>query len=122
MKAPADNRNTDLPRAELYHAAPRSSWRRHRAAIRDRRARQRLPDNMPQSITVTDLQGRWVAYVPLRVVARLSCLSGLRSRLPKIEVLLSRKIERKALECQAAQEIVPRPEDDFTAQKISYRN
>jgi hypothetical protein len=25
------------------------------------------PDNMPQAITVTDAQGRWAAYVPLRV-------------------------------------------------------
>src|SRR5258708_13704215 len=25
------------------------------------------PDNMPQTITVTDAQGRWVVYVPLRV-------------------------------------------------------
>jgi hypothetical protein len=25
------------------------------------------PDNMPQAITVTDAQGRWVVYVPLRV-------------------------------------------------------
>jgi hypothetical protein len=25
------------------------------------------PDNMPQAITVTDAQGRWAVYVPLRV-------------------------------------------------------
>jgi hypothetical protein len=25
------------------------------------------PDNMPQVITVTDAQGRWAVYVPLRV-------------------------------------------------------
>ena len=24
------------------------------------------PDNMPQAITVTDAQGRWAVYVPLR--------------------------------------------------------
>jgi hypothetical protein len=25
------------------------------------------PDNMPQAITVTDAQGRWAVYMPLRV-------------------------------------------------------
>jgi hypothetical protein len=25
------------------------------------------PDNMPQAITVTDAQGRWAVYVPVRV-------------------------------------------------------
>jgi len=26
-----------------------------------------FPDNMPQAITMTDAQGRWAVYVPLRV-------------------------------------------------------
>jgi hypothetical protein len=29
------------------------------------------PDNMPQSITVTDRQGRWAVYVPLRVGGKI---------------------------------------------------
>src|SRR5712664_735317 len=34
--------NTDVPRTDLYHAAAGSSWRRHRAAVRDGRTRRRL--------------------------------------------------------------------------------
>jgi hypothetical protein len=30
-----------------------------------------VPDNMPQAITVTDLQGRWAVYVPLRVNGKI---------------------------------------------------
>jgi hypothetical protein len=30
-----------------------------------------LPDNMPQAITVTDAQGRWAVYVPLRVGGKI---------------------------------------------------
>ena len=29
------------------------------------------PDNMPQAITVTDAQGRWAVYVPLRVNGKI---------------------------------------------------
>jgi hypothetical protein len=29
------------------------------------------PDNMPQAITVTDAQGRWAVYVPLRVSGKI---------------------------------------------------
>jgi hypothetical protein len=29
------------------------------------------PDNMPQAITLTDAQGRWVIYVPLRVGGKI---------------------------------------------------
>jgi hypothetical protein len=29
------------------------------------------PDNMPQAITVTDVQGRWAVYVPLRVNGKI---------------------------------------------------
>jgi hypothetical protein len=29
------------------------------------------PDNMPQAITVTDAQGRWAVYVPLRVGGKI---------------------------------------------------
>jgi hypothetical protein len=29
------------------------------------------PDNMPQTITVTDAQGRWAVYVPLRVGGKI---------------------------------------------------
>jgi hypothetical protein len=29
------------------------------------------PDNMPQAITVTDAQGRWAIYVPLRVNGKI---------------------------------------------------
>jgi hypothetical protein len=29
------------------------------------------PDNMPQATTVTDAQGRWAAYVPLRVGGKI---------------------------------------------------
>ena len=39
MKATAHERNTDIQRADLYHAAAGPSRQRHRAAIRDRRAR-----------------------------------------------------------------------------------
>jgi len=28
-------------------------------------------DNMPQAITVTDAQGRWAVYVPLRVGGKI---------------------------------------------------
>jgi hypothetical protein len=28
-------------------------------------------DNMPQAITVTDAQGRWAVYVPLRVNGKI---------------------------------------------------
>jgi len=30
------------------------------------------PDNMPQAITVTDAQGRWAVYVPLRVGGKIA--------------------------------------------------
>ncbi len=29
------------------------------------------PDNMPKAITVTDAQGRWAVYVPLRVGGKI---------------------------------------------------
>ena len=29
------------------------------------------PDNMPQTITVTDAQGRWAMYMPLRVGGKI---------------------------------------------------
>ena len=29
------------------------------------------PDNMPQAVTVTDAQGRWAIYVPLRVGGKI---------------------------------------------------
>jgi hypothetical protein len=29
------------------------------------------PDNMPQAITVTDAQGRWALYAPLRVNGKI---------------------------------------------------
>jgi len=29
------------------------------------------PDNMPQTITVTDAQGRWAVYMPLRVGGKI---------------------------------------------------
>ena len=29
------------------------------------------PDNMPPAITVTDAQGRWAVYVPLRVGGKI---------------------------------------------------
>jgi hypothetical protein len=29
------------------------------------------PDNMPQAITMTDAQGRWAVYVPLRVGGKI---------------------------------------------------
>jgi len=29
------------------------------------------PDDMPQAITVTDAQGRWAVYVPLRVNGKI---------------------------------------------------
>ena len=29
------------------------------------------PDNMPQTITVTDVQGRWAVYVPLRIGGKI---------------------------------------------------
>lgn len=29
------------------------------------------PDNMPQTITVTDSQGRWAVYVPLRIDGKI---------------------------------------------------
>jgi hypothetical protein len=29
------------------------------------------PDNMPQAITVTDAEGRWAVYVPLRVGGKI---------------------------------------------------
>jgi hypothetical protein len=29
------------------------------------------PDTMPQAITVTDAQGRWAVYVPLRVGGKI---------------------------------------------------
>src|SRR5437660_5796420 len=41
MKATPHERNTDVPRTDLYHAAARSPRRRHRAAIRDRQAQRR---------------------------------------------------------------------------------
>jgi hypothetical protein len=30
-----------------------------------------VPDNMPQAITVTDAQGRWAVYVPLRIGGKI---------------------------------------------------
>src|SRR5262249_48102481 len=50
-----------------HQAATRSPRRRHWPAVRDRRARRGLSRHMPQAITVTDAQGRWAVYVPLRV-------------------------------------------------------
>jgi hypothetical protein len=65
----AHERNTEVPRADLHHAPAGPSRGRRRAAIQDRRARR--PDNMPQVITVTDAEGRWAVYVPLRIGGKI---------------------------------------------------
>jgi hypothetical protein len=39
--------------------------------IRDWRNGGSYPDNMPQAITVTDAQGRWAVYVPIRVNGKI---------------------------------------------------
>ncbi|HLQ64067.1 MAG TPA: hypothetical protein VK201_05105 [bacterium] len=30
-----------------------------------------IPDSMPQAITVTDVEGRWAVYVPVRVNGKI---------------------------------------------------
>jgi len=47
-----------------HHSGPHTPPSLQRAR---RIARQQYPNNMPQVITVTDAQGRWAVYVPLRV-------------------------------------------------------
>ena len=54
-----------------YTMRPQDSSRRRRwDAIRDRNGGD-YPDNMPQAITVIDIQGRWAVYLPLRVGGKI---------------------------------------------------
>jgi hypothetical protein len=55
----------------VYHASPGPSWRWHRAAVETGEHGGDYPDSMPQAITVTDAQGRWAVYVPLRVGGKI---------------------------------------------------
>jgi len=60
--------DTEGPR-NLTVRPPDSSWRRDRAAIRDRRAWGDY--NYPEAITMTDAKGRWAVYAPLRVGGKI---------------------------------------------------
>ena len=70
-KATAHEFNTDIPRADLHDAAPGPSRRLHRMRFETGEHGGDYPDNMPQAITVTDAQGRWAVYVPLRVGGKI---------------------------------------------------
>jgi hypothetical protein len=67
MKATAHERSTDVPRADRNHVTQDPYGDGTRLRFETREHGGDFPDNMPQAITVTDVQGRWAVYVPLRV-------------------------------------------------------
>jgi hypothetical protein len=70
MKATTHERSPDVPRADLYHTQdPHGDG----TGLRFETGKHGgdYPDNMPQAITVTDAQGRWAVYVPLRVGGKI---------------------------------------------------
>jgi len=70
MKATPDERDTDVQRADRNHAPARPG---DGTGLRFETGEHGgdYPDNMPQAITVTDGQGRWAVYVPLRVGGKI---------------------------------------------------
>jgi len=72
------------------------------------------PDNMPQAITVTDAQGRWAVYVPLRVgphqQARwLMPKSGVDGGAFRYMAGVRRNVARGARQCSCASNLMMRP-------------
>ena len=67
MKATAYERNTGVPRADLYHAPQDPHGGGTGLRFETGEHGGDYPDNMPQAITVTDAQRRWAVYVQLRV-------------------------------------------------------
>jgi hypothetical protein len=46
------------------------------------------PDNMPQAITMTDAQGRWAVYVPLRIERETSYTTSRRDGMYSTSMLM----------------------------------
>ena len=63
--------NTDVPRTDLHHAAQDPHGDGTGLRFETGEHGGDYPDNMPQAITVTDAQGRWAVYVPLRVNGKI---------------------------------------------------
>jgi hypothetical protein len=71
MKATAHDRNTDVPRADLYDATQDPHGDGTGLRFETGEHGGDYPDNMPQAMTETDAQGRWAIFVPLRVGGKI---------------------------------------------------
>ena len=69
-KATAHERNPEISRADLHNATA-GFLTATAVGCDSRQERRRLPDNMPQAITVTDARGRRPVYVPIRIGGKI---------------------------------------------------